>query len=169
MTKADPLDALEQRISRLEARLSESDPVTIPAEVLETGTLWALEGLRLRTDELGAVLLVGHVRLPDGRISQWQEASDTGALLDDDWAEAADVLAALGNPVRLHLLRRVLDGACTVTELTEVDGVGTSGQVYHHLRQLTAAGWLRGVGGGRHEVPVARVIPLLTLMLGARR
>ncbi|WP_435827490.1 hypothetical protein [Actinoplanes philippinensis] len=47
--------------------------------------------------------------------------------------------------------------------------MGTSGQVYHHLRQLVAAGWLHTIGGGRHEVPAARVIPLLSLLLGTRR
>ena len=77
--------------------------------------------------------------------------------------------AALGHPVRLRLLQQVLTGASTVHELTQIDGVGTSGQVYHHLRQLTSAGWLHAVGGGRHEVPVARVVPLLVLLLGAQR
>src|SRR5690606_18106539 len=90
-------------------------------------------------------------------------------LLGADWTEEADVLVALGHPVRLRLLQRVLGGATTVAELVDTDGVGTSGQVYHHLRQLTAAGWLRALGGGRYEVPVARVVPLLAVAPGGRR
>lgn len=130
---------------------------------------WALEGLRARVEEPGAVLLAGHVRLPDGRNAQWQQAAATEDLLGRDWAENSDGLAALGHPVRLRLLQQVLNGATTVHELTQTDGVGTSGQVYHHLRQLSSTGWLRAVGAGRYEVPVARVVPLLVLLLGAQR
>jgi hypothetical protein len=54
-----------------------------------------------------------------------------------------------------------------VQDLTGLDGVGTSGQVYHHLRLLTAAGWVRAQGGGRYEVPVARTVPLLGALLAA--
>lgn len=160
--------ALERRVTSLEARLTRDVGGTPPGATIGADALWALAGLRERTGDLGAVLLAGHVQLPDGRISQWQEAADTDHLLAEDWNDAADVLAALGNGVRLRLLRRILEGASSVNELTEVEGVGTSGQVYHHLRQLTAAGWLRSIGGGRYEVPVARVVPLLALILGTR-
>ena len=169
MTDTDRLAALERRVADLEALLQrpagpDANAVTPASEVF-----WALEGLRARVQEPGAVLLTGHVRLPDGRHAHWQQAAATGDLLGGDWAESADGLAALGHPVRLRLLQQVLTGASTVHELTQIDGVGTSGQVYHHLRQLTSAGWLHAVGGGRHEVPVARVLPLLVLLLGAQR
>ena len=41
--------------------------------------------------------------------------------------------------------------------------------IYHHLRTLTAAGWLQSTGRGRYEVPVVRIVPLLVLILAARR
>lgn len=157
------LDDLERRVGALEARPS------TPGDPAPETELWALEGLSGRVPAPGAVMLVGDVRLPDGRVAQWQEGALTGDLVDGDWETASDVLSALGHPVRLRLLREVLRGAATAQELTAVEGVGTSGQVYHHLRQLVAAGWLRPLGGGRHEVPVARVVPLLAVLLGARR
>ncbi|WP_051715621.1 hypothetical protein [Streptomyces bikiniensis] len=63
------------------------------------------------------------------------------------------------------------------TELSEAgprgaDGgvlfTGTTGQIYHHLRQLTGAGRLHTSGRGRYEVPAARVVPLLMALTAAR-
>nr|WP_276612497.1 winged helix-turn-helix domain-containing protein [Kineococcus vitellinus] len=72
----------------------------------------------------------------------------------------------MAHPVRLHLLHEVLHGRRTVPELSE--GLGTSGQLYHHLRQLVAEGWLATSGRGVYDVPAARVVPLLTLLATAR-
>jgi len=81
---------------------------------------------------------------------------------------SAAALAALGHPVRL-LLRQVLSGAATVTELQERAALGTSGQLYHHLRQLVNVGWLRVAARGRYAVPPDRVVPLLVVLAAARR
>ena len=78
------------------------------------------------------------------------------------------MFAALGHTLRLRLLREILGGRRTATELAGLDEVGTSGQIYHHLRQLTAAGWLRQAGRGRYEIPAGRVVPLLVALATAR-
>src|SRR5690625_2721905 len=116
------LDALELRLAALEAHVAR------PGGEDDERPLWALEALRDRVEDPGAVLLVGQVELPDERRAQWQLGAGTGDLLGGDWAEHADTLTALGHPVRLRLLQRVLGGVATVNELTETDGVGTSGQ-----------------------------------------
>ena len=90
-------------------------------------------------------------------------------LLEMDLEEAAAALAGLGHPVRLRLLQAVLRGQRGATDRGAVEGLATSGQLYHHLRELQAAGWLRSVGRGRYEVPPARVIPLLTTVVAAQR
>jgi hypothetical protein len=169
MDESTRLDALERRVSDLEAQLRRPPSLGAADETPDADVFWALEGLRARVDDPGAVLMTGHVRLPDGRTAQWQESAGTDDVVSGDWTDLADPLAALGHPVRLRLLQAVLSGAATVHDLLQTDGVGTTGQVYHHLRQLTSAGWLRAVGGGRYEVPVARVVPLLVVVLGARR
>jgi hypothetical protein len=48
-----------------------------------------------------------------------------------------------------------------------VEGLGTSGQLYHHLRQLIGAGWLVQTARGHYTVPGDRVIPLLVLLTAA--
>nr|WP_237546142.1 winged helix-turn-helix domain-containing protein [Streptomyces sp. SID5606] len=164
---------MEHRVADLERRLAALEeagerPAPRPGE----GDFWALEGLKEQLAELGAadggVLFTGTVRLPTGEQYAWQHGTLTDGLMDADWAESAEVFAALGHPVRLRLLREILGGRRTAAELAELDGVGTTGQIYHHLRQLTGAGWLHAAGRGRHEVPPGRVVPLLVALSTAR-
>ncbi len=60
-------------------------------------------------------------------------------MLDLPASATAEVLAALGHPVRLALVRRLLGGPATAAELQEAGELSSTGQVYHHLRALTAA------------------------------
>jgi Helix-turn-helix domain len=162
------IDALEARVAALETRHPTATTEGVGSTAVDPDTFWALAGLTSRVPPPGAVLIVGDVHLPDGTSARWQEAAATMDLLDDEWDRMADALAALGNPVRLQLLRQVLRGCTTARDLAEVEGMGTTGQVYHHLRQLVAAGWLRN-RGSQYEVPPERVVPLLTTMIGGRR
>ena len=99
------------------------------------------------------------------------EAKDAlGALRElQGWAGLAGELAALGNPVRLTLLQEITRGRATVSALSEVDGLGTSGQIYHHLRQLTAEGWLHTPTRGTFAVPPPRVVALLAILEALQR
>ncbi|EGX60211.1 hypothetical protein SZN_09021 [Streptomyces zinciresistens K42] len=163
---------LEQRVADLERRVAalETAPHVVPR--LGEGDFWALEGLKeqlaaLRTPD-GGVLFTGTVRLPTGEQYDWQHGSLTEGLLEADWTGCAESFAALGHPVRLRLLREIVGGRRTAAELAELDEIGTTGQIYHHLRQLTGAGWLHTTGRGRHEVPPGRVVPLLVALATAR-
>ncbi|MFJ7187592.1 ArsR/SmtB family transcription factor [Streptomyces bacillaris] len=177
---------LEQRVAELERRLTaleRQDRGSGGSPRLGDGDFWALDGLKQQlaaAGEAGAdggVLFTGAVRLPTGEQYEWQYGAFTGALLDgegedgedpsDGGSAAADALAALGHPVRLRLLREILGGRRTAAELAALDAVGTTGQIYHHLRQLTGAGWLHTTGRGRYEVPAARVVPLLVVLTAA--
>ncbi|MEU5461527.1 ArsR/SmtB family transcription factor [Streptomyces althioticus] len=156
---------LERRIAALEAADRTAPPV-------EEGDFWALEGLKEQLAALkaadGGVLFTGAVRLPTGERYDWQHGSLTSDLLTLEWPDAAESFAALGHPVRLRLLREIAGGRRTAAELAELDDIGTTGQIYHHLRQLSAAGWLHSTGRGRHEIPAGRVVPLLVALAAAR-
>ncbi|MER7172534.1 ArsR/SmtB family transcription factor [Streptomyces mesophilus] len=163
---------LEERVARLERRMAELEGAERTAPAPAEGEFWALEGLKAQLAGLGAadggVLFTGAVRLPTGHRYEWQTGAVAEDLFDRDWSGAADSFAALGHPVRLRLLREILGGRCTAAALAELEETGTTGQIYHHLRQLTGAGWLHTTGRGRYEVPAGRVVPLLVLLSAAR-
>ena len=59
---------------------------------------------------------------------------------------------------------RLASLATTAADLADTPGLGSTGQIYHHLRQLVGAGWLRATTRGRHEVPPERLVPLLVIL-----
>jgi DNA-binding transcriptional ArsR family regulator len=155
-------DELEARLRVVESRLGigATDRPPLP----DPETFWVLDGLRARGEE--GVVFAGDVRTAAGPVA-WQYGLPAQALLapdDGSLDTASSRLAALGHPVRLRLLLAVLRGTTSPAELAEVPGTGTSGQIYHHIRALTAAGWLRSVGRGQVHVPVERVVPLLAAL-----
>jgi hypothetical protein len=168
---------LAERVAALEAQVAElarARPHQPPApssgadEAPDEDQFWVLDGLRRRAPD-GAVLYAGDVPLPTGEHYRWQWARLVPELVATDWTDLAAALAALGNPVRLRLLQRVLTGTRTAAELAGGDELGTTGQLYHHLRQLVAAGWLHSSGRGQYAVPAERVVPLLAILMGAQR
>ncbi|GAA1453278.1 ArsR family transcriptional regulator [Nesterenkonia lacusekhoensis] len=195
MSTEDRVVALEERVAVLESALQQSrgaapahqspqasvPPAQVPRTEESTpqdptpqtpsddDAFWALEGLRARTPEPGAVMMVGSVQVPSGGEARWQMAAGADELFSSDFADRAESLSALAHPARLRILQQLMAEAETVQDLVGTGEFGTSGQVYHHLRQLTSSGWLRASGGGRYEVPAARVVPLLTILLGVDR
>jgi hypothetical protein len=165
-------DSLAERLERLERRVArlESPPGSVRADTPELGAdaFWALAGLKERAPDSGAILFTGTVELPTGEHYEWQQGHPTAELLADDWSQAAGALTALAHPVRLLLLREILHGARTAAELGAHERLGTTGQLYHHLRQLVSAGWLRTTARGQYAVPGERVIPLLTVLAATR-
>jgi hypothetical protein len=158
----EPWAELEARLQVVESRLGigATDRPPLP----DPETFWVLDGLRTRDDE--SVVFAGDVPTAAGPVT-WQYGLPAEALLAPDEGSvdtASSRLAALGHPVRLRLLLAVLRGTSSPAELAEVPGTGTSGQIYHHVRTLTAAGWLRSSGRGRVQVPAERVVPLLVAL-----
>jgi hypothetical protein len=169
--KPAQLSALEQRVAALEARMGDPVADRAPAGSWQApdhaGRPWAVQELRDRVGPPGAVMCTGTVDLPDGEHVDGQRDRLVADLLEGGWGPMADRLSALAHPVRIELLRRVLSGTRTTAELAGLDAVGTTGQLYHHVKQLIAAGWLRQAGRGRYEVPADRVVPLLAIVTAA--
>jgi hypothetical protein len=153
---------LDARMRVVEARLG-IGVSTVEERAPDPETFWVLDGLRRRPGGNG-VVFAGEVTTAAGPVA-WQYGLPAEALLDgEDVENCAGKLAALGHPVRLRLLLAVLRGTTSPTELAEMPGTGTSGQIYHHIRTLTTAGWLRSAGRGHVQVPAERVVPLLVAL-----
>ena len=155
-TAARRLVEIEQRLDALERGppIQKSVPGDEP--------LWALQ--QLQAQGFDGVLFAGQLDAPGvGRVA-WQYGLSAHTLLTQDWDAASPMLAALGHPARLRLMRAVLSGQIRNADLSELPGVGSTGQLYHHLRELVAAGWLSPAGRGSHRIPAKRMVPLLTIL-----
>ncbi|MFD1860667.1 ArsR family transcriptional regulator [Aeromicrobium camelliae] len=153
--------SIEERLARLEERVAALEETPVPSG-LSAGDFWVLEGLRPAAQgNEGVVVWAGVVETGAGPV-EWQMGRPVADLIDpghlDDFAER---LAALGHPVRLALVLAVVRGTTKVTDLAEQLELASTGQIYHHIKALTAAGWLRQAARGHVTVPAERVVPLL--------
>lgn len=125
---------------------------------------WALNALAENVPAPGGVVFAGAVDLPAGPI-RYQWARPAEHLLAADWSERADRAAALGHPLRLSILRLLLDGERTVAQLVDELTLGSTGVAYHHLNLLQGAGWVTSPRRGTWAIPASRIIPLLSIVI----
>ena len=162
------LHALEDRVAALERAAPPPGETSPPQSPADAGDVfWALNGLKARVPDPGAVLFAGAVTGPGEERYEYQYGLEAAHLLDLDWSAFAEPMAALGNPVRLAILRAVAGGTDTVAGLVEELDAGTAGQIYHHVNQLAARGWLAAHARSRYRIPPARMIPLLAILAAA--
>jgi hypothetical protein len=133
---------------------------------------WALNELNRQhaaaPDDRGIVLYTGTVVLPSGAQYVWQRQDTTRELLKQDWNDLADTIAALGHPMRLAILKYALGEERTTQDFMSLPDMGTTGQLFHHIKALQDAGWLRSLQRGRYGVPGERVVPLLAILAATR-
>lgn len=160
---AATLGEIRDRLARLEAA---SDAAT-PSSGLDAGKYWLLDRVARGGARGGEVVYGGLVTVPTGEQYAWQKHARTKELFSRDWGGVDRVLAALGHPVRLALLKALLEGKRAKADLERIEGLGTTGQLYHHLKALGDAGWVRTLERGVYGVPGERVVPLLAILSAA--
>jgi DNA-binding transcriptional ArsR family regulator len=163
------LEDLERRVGALEA----NSPAAGAVEPAPLADLRALDELRhrdgpryVRGRMRGAVSYAGSARLDDEEVL-WAGEHGLAQIWDLDLAEVARLLAALGHPARLALVRALLVGERSSQELQEVIGSGSAGQLYHHLKDLLAAGVVDQAGRSRYRISASRIVPLLVIFAAA--
>ena len=162
---------LERRLALIEDGRAEHQP---QHQVVDAERYWALARLAERTGPefeqdgvAGSLLYAGRATTPGGGDLIWQAEYPLPGVLAEGWEAAAGLLAALGSPVRLEIVRRLLLGGETVQELQEIPELGTSGQLYHHLRDLQSAGLVIQRRRGRYGVAADKVVPALIIIAAA--
>lgn len=153
---------IQSRLARLE-----SSSGAAATAVADAGKFWLVERVAKGGVAGGEVAYGGTATIPTGEQFAWQRQAASQEILRHDWEGLDRVLAALGHPVRLALLRAILHGRRTKAGLESLEGLGTTGQLYHHLKQLEAAGWVRVLERGVYGVPGERVVPLLVILAAA--
>ncbi|MCT2296707.1 helix-turn-helix domain-containing protein [Brachybacterium muris] len=142
-----------------------SQAFTAPAHETPAGDdpFWALRALKERLPAPGGVVYTGSVDVGQGHV-EYQWGRPTEHLLQSDWAEHAESVAALGHPLRLAIMRKLLDAEHTVAQLVDELELASTGVAYHHLSALQNGGWVTSPRRGTWTVPVSRVVPLLTII-----
>jgi DNA-binding transcriptional ArsR family regulator len=142
-----------------------------PAPAAPRTRLDQLERLRAelggeRDGRAGVITYGGAARL-DGGEHLWLKEHRVPDLAEADWTAAARVLERLGSPSRLALLAALLGRAKSRRELQDALGETSTGHLYHHLRDLGAAGLLVQRRRGAYELAPQTVMPLLAIIAAA--
>ncbi|MFB9325090.1 ATP-binding protein [Paenibacillus aurantiacus] len=170
------LDWLHRQVAELREAMQRMAP-RIAEEELGQRTAGETDGMEAAAHGAGALTLAegaGGISYA-GRYGALQpplywETQERRAeqLLGIDSEKAAKVLGAIGHKQRLDILLAALQGPITGGELLERLGMGTTGQLYHHIKPLVGANLLQQEErGGRYSLPANRVLPLLLLLAAA--
>nr|WP_246358611.1 ATP-binding protein [Paenibacillus phytorum] len=118
--------------------------------------------------ELGSVFYSGQYR-GDQASFRWEpQEKHVRQLIQLDGDKAAKILGALAHKQRLDILRSVLQEPLTGPDLVERLNMGTTGQLYHHIKALVGADLLvQEERGGKYTIPGPRALPLLLLLAAA--
>jgi DNA-binding transcriptional ArsR family regulator len=111
----------------------------------------------------GTVLYAGAVPSA-GRLAAWQMNRTADDLLAADPATTARLLAALGSPQRVQIVQLLIASPATTSELTARLDEPSAGQLFHHLKELLAAGVIHQPRRGVYAVHPQHVVPLLTVI-----
>ncbi|XVS66027.1 ArsR/SmtB family transcription factor [Actinosynnema sp. CA-299493] len=115
----------------------------------------------------GAFGYGGQVALGDGQVSWQIDVTPERALSLPD-RPRIEVLSALAHPVRVEIVRTLLArGAQPATALQEAARLGSTGQLYHHLKALTGSGLVEQDKRGTYRLRSAATVPVLVLLTAA--
>ena len=167
------LRELGRRVDALEARLAERESPAVPVPAISPADAGLVDLLRGRRGgpyeqgkRRGAVLYAGALEV-EGREYLWEMERPLPGLLAVKAEAIAALLSSLASPQRLQLLRALLGGPKSSQELQEALGISSPGQLYHHLKELTAAGIVEQRDRSAYQLSARRVVPFLAIVAAA--
>ncbi|MHB8059652.1 MAG: ArsR/SmtB family transcription factor [Gaiellaceae bacterium] len=176
MTSKIPFDPesfaeLRQTISDLKARVEALEGAPVPREKPRQSlgpNLELLESLGRLVDDAGdgitgAITYAGVLQLDDHRVA-YQRIHSVDELPSPEDSRANQIIAALASPNRLRILRELLGGCLQSSDLQARFDEPTAGGLYHHLRELLAAGLVTQPRRSQYEIAPTAIVPLLTIL-----
>lgn len=171
-TLEQQMTIVQERLKALEARLAPtpsessfaksmlpSDLAPIPPQGSD---LPSQEGNRQGMLSYRGVAQMGHQRY------QFQRQRALSVTFNAAPEPLAQLFAALASPHRIVILRTLWDGPRSSQSLQEAVGMSSTGQLYHHLKELLAAGLLIQRGGRDYDLtPGKRILICLALAIAS--
>lgn len=116
------------------------------------------------TNSLGYVYYAGQYEA-NGQLLRWEpKERQLEQLIRIGTEKIGKVLSALGSKPRLDIITAILMEPLTGSAIVEKLNMGTTGQLYHHLKALQGADLLAQDKSGRYTLPDHRKLPLLLLL-----
>jgi DNA-binding transcriptional ArsR family regulator len=176
-TREGRLTALDERVAKLARRVEQlerspqrrlkrhPDAAATPLALVEH--LRTRRTGRYRAKGMHGAIAYGGAVVLGERECLWVREHPLPDIDDIEPSRLAQALAALGHPARLILVRALLKQAHTSQELQALLEVSSPGQLYHHLKELLAAGIVTQARRSHYEVASRQVVPLLALLAAA--
>lgn len=174
----DRLAALEEEVAALRVRLAAlEEEVASFAKGGTTGALFQAKGSALPPDRAspttqtgpvqGTLSYSGTIQLGE-RPFRFRQTLAVQSLFEAAPDLLAQIFAALASSHRVIILRTLCERPCTAQQLQEVLGMGSAGQLYHHLKELLAAGLItQRERSSAYTIDPAKVIPVCAAMMVA--
>ncbi len=160
----ESLAAAVERLSDRLDRLEGARPAAVDDPALVKRLLAGLEQPGRATT--GTVVYAGAGPWGDGSVA-WQVGREWADVLGPAGDRLARVLAALANGIRLRIVAELLRGPSAAADLAARLDQPSSGQLYHHLKELIAAGVVQQPERGAYAIRKQHVVPLLAVLSAA--
>jgi DNA-binding transcriptional ArsR family regulator len=176
-THAGRLKALDERVAKLVRRVEQlehppqgrlkrrPDAASTPLALVEH--LRTRRTGRYRAKGMQGAIAYGGAVVLGERECLWVREHPLPDIDDIEPGQLAQALSALAHPARLILVRALLKQAHTSQELQALLEVSSPGQLYHHLKELLAAGIVTQARRSHYEVASRQVVPLLAVLAAA--
>ncbi len=171
----DRLVALEEQIAVLRTRLA-----ALEERIASTPSVGASEALF----QARAPVLTGDQELSPGTIQgtlnyagslqlaerpfRFQQRLPVQTIFQAPPELLATLFASLSSPHRVIIVRTLCERPCTAQQLQDILGMGSAGQLYHHLKELMAAGLImQRERSSAYTIEPAKVIPICAALMVA--
>jgi DNA-binding transcriptional ArsR family regulator len=167
----EQMAVLRNRLTALEEQMAASASAGVPTASFQARTAVSPPDSEAPTSQTGTIQgtlsYAGTIRLA-GRPFRFQQRLPAQSLFEVAPDLLAQIFAALSSPHRVIILRTLCEKPCTAQQLQEILGMGSAGQLYHHLKELLAAGFItQRERSSAYTIEPAKVIPICAALMVA--